>query len=154
MQKSQQFLIYILWNSVKGNFRTCSVVFFIQFCDRWIFVAFSCSNYALWPHSLACPGACDSLLCFQRFFIKMIIPCVPLSFSGFFFLSQYGDFTVFLILMSSVQLKPDAQNRIFLMLWCWSFLVYKQNQNSILKTSHWKNNTPNSHSLHSTTPSI
>lgn len=156
MKKLQQFLIYILSNSVKGNFRICSVVFFILFCDCWIFVAFCFSNYVLWPHSLACPEACDSLFCFQSFFflIKVIIPCVPLFFSGVFFLLQCGDFTVFLVLMKCVQLKPDTQKRMFWMLRCQSFLDYEQNQNSTLKTSHWKNNTPNSHSLHSTTPSI
>lgn len=154
MPKLQQFLIYILWNSVKENFRICSVVFLILFCDCWIFVAFCCNNYVLWSHSLACPEACDSLLCFRRFFYKDDYTMCAFMFQWVFFLLQCGDFTVFLVIMNRVQLKPGTQNRMFWMLRCWSFLVYEQNQNSTLKTSHWKNNTPNSHSLHSTTPSI
>lgn len=82
-------------------------------------MAFCCNNYVLWPRSLVCPEACDSLLSFQRFFIKMIIPCVPLCFSGFFFLLQCGDFTVFLVFLNeqcSVKARYSKQNVLNVMM--------------------------------------
>lgn len=42
-----------------------------------------CNDNVLWPSSLLCPEVCDSLLCFKRFSIKVIIQCVPFSFKFF-----------------------------------------------------------------------
>lgn len=153
MQKWRQFLIYILWNSVKGNFRIYSVVFFILFCDCWIFMAFCCSNYVLWPRSLPCPEACDSLLCFQRFSIKMIIQCMPLSFSGFFSVTMWWFHSIFdLNEQCSIKARYSKQNVLNVTMLKFPGLWAESKQH--FKTSHWKNNTPNSHSLRSTTPSI
>lgn len=72
----------------------------------WLFVAIIMfCGHVVW-HALKLVIAC---FVFKDFFIKMIMLCVPLSFSGFFLL-QCGNFTVFLIFMNSVQLKPDTQN--------------------------------------------
>lgn len=75
----------------------------------WLFVSvIMFCGHIVW-HALKLVIAC---FVFRVFFIKVIIPCVPLFLVGFFLL-QCGDFTVFLVLMKSVQLKPDTQKRMF-----------------------------------------
>lgn len=77
----------------------------------WLFVSvIMFCGHIVW-HALKLVIACFVFRVF--FFIKVIIPCVPLFFSGVFFLLQCGDFTVFLVLMKCVQLKPDTQKRMF-----------------------------------------
>lgn len=130
------------------KFRVSSVVFFILFCDCQIFVAFCCNNYVLWPCCLVCPEACDSLLCFQRFFLLRWLCCVCLLSFRVFFLLQCGNLAVFLILMNSVHLKPDTQNVLSVTMLKFPRLgaESKQHFNNItLKKLHPKQSQPTLH---------